>query len=46
MTGTESLCRIDRNNSTKNIDIPSATLNGKPLTIPVTRYDDVVAGAS
>ena len=34
------------NNSAKNVYIQSATLNGKPLTIPVIRYDDIVAGAS
>ena len=33
-------------NSAKNVYIQSATLNGKPLTIPVIRYDDIVAGAS
>jgi hypothetical protein len=46
MTAAEPLYHIDRNNSTKNIDIQSATLNGQPLTIPVIRYDEVVAGAS
>jgi predicted alpha-1,2-mannosidase len=34
------------NNSAKNVYIQSATLNGRPLTIPVIRYDDIVAGAS
>jgi predicted alpha-1,2-mannosidase len=34
------------NNSPKNVYIQSATLNGKPLTIPVIRYDDIMAGAS
>jgi predicted alpha-1,2-mannosidase len=34
------------NNSAKNVYIQSATLNGKPLTIPVIRYDDIVAGAT
>ncbi len=34
------------NNSTKNVYIQSATLNGKPLTIPVIRYEDILAGAS
>ena len=34
------------NNSVKNVYIQSATLNGRPLTIPVIRYDDIVAGAS
>ncbi len=33
-------------NSAKNVYIQSATLNGKPLTAPVIRYDDIVAGAS
>ena len=34
------------NNSEKNVYIQSATLNGKPLRIPVIRYNDIVAGAS
>jgi predicted alpha-1,2-mannosidase len=34
------------NNSAENIYIQSATLNGKPLTIPVIRYDDILAGSS
>jgi predicted alpha-1,2-mannosidase len=34
------------NNSSTNAYIQSATLNGKPLTIPVIRYDDIVGGAS
>jgi len=34
------------NNSAKNVYIQSATLNGKPLAIPVIRYDDILAGAS
>jgi predicted alpha-1,2-mannosidase len=34
------------NNSAKNVYIQSATLNGKPLSIPVIRYDDIVAGAT
>ena len=34
------------NNSAKNVYIQSAMLNGKPLTIPLIRYDDIVAGAS
>jgi len=33
-------------NSAKNVYIQSATLNGKPLTAPIIRYDDIVAGAS
>jgi predicted alpha-1,2-mannosidase len=33
-------------NSAKNVYIQSATLNGKPLRIPVIRYDDIIAGAS
>ncbi len=35
-----------QNNSAENLYIQSATLNGKPLTTPVIRYDDIVAGAS
>jgi putative alpha-1,2-mannosidase len=34
------------NNSTKKVYIQSATLNGRPLAIPVISYDDIVAGAS
>jgi predicted alpha-1,2-mannosidase len=34
------------NNSTKNVYIQSATLNGKPLTIPVIHYSEIIAGAS
>ncbi len=34
------------NNSAKNVYIQSATLNGRPLNIPVIRYEDIVAGAS
>jgi predicted alpha-1,2-mannosidase len=34
------------NNSAKNVYIQSATLNGRPLAIPVIRYADIVAGAS
>jgi len=34
------------NNSARNVYIQSATLNGKPLSIPVIRYDDIVAGAT
>jgi putative alpha-1,2-mannosidase len=34
------------NNSTKNVYIQSATLNGKPLTIPVIHYGEIIAGAS
>jgi len=34
------------NNSAKNIYIQSATLNGKSLTVPVVRYDDIMVGAS
>ena len=33
-------------NSSKNVYIQSATLNGKPLSIPVIRYEDLLAGAS
>ena len=35
-----------RNNSEKNVYIQSALLNGKPLTVPVIRYEDIVGGAS
>jgi predicted alpha-1,2-mannosidase len=34
------------NNSATNVYIQSATLNGKPLAIPVIRYDDIIAGAT
>jgi predicted alpha-1,2-mannosidase len=34
------------NNSAKNVYIQSATLNGKPLNVPLIRYDDILAGAS
>jgi predicted alpha-1,2-mannosidase len=34
------------NSSDKNIYIQSATLNNKPLTIPVIRYEDILAGSS
>jgi predicted alpha-1,2-mannosidase len=34
------------NNSATNLYIQSATLNGKPLTAPVIRYDDIMAGGS
>jgi predicted alpha-1,2-mannosidase len=37
---------LAENNSAKNVYIQSATLNGRPLTIPVITYDDIVAGAS
>ena len=33
-------------NSSTNVYIQSATLNGKPLSIPVVRYEDLMAGAS
>ena len=35
-----------KNSSSKNIYIQSATLNGKPLTIPVINYEEIVAGGS
>jgi predicted alpha-1,2-mannosidase len=35
-----------QNNSPKNVYIQSATLNGKPLRIPVIRYEEVEAGGS
>ena len=34
------------NNSAKNVFIQSATLNGKLLTIPVIRYDEIMSGGS
>jgi predicted alpha-1,2-mannosidase len=34
------------NNSAKNLYIQSVTLNGKSLTTPVLRFDDIEAGAS
>jgi len=34
------------NNSEKNVYIQSAKLNGKPLNIPVVRYDDIVRGGT
>lgn len=37
---------IASGNSAKNIYIQSATLNGKPLTIPVIHYEDIVNGAT
>jgi predicted alpha-1,2-mannosidase len=37
---------IADNNSAKNLYIQSATLNGKPLTIPVLHYNDIVSGAT
>ena len=37
---------IADNNSAKNVYIQSATLNDKPLTIPVLRYNDIVSGAT
>jgi putative alpha-1,2-mannosidase len=37
---------IAENNSDTNVYIESATLNGKPLTIPVIRYDQIMAGAT
>ena len=35
-----------KNNSAKNIYIQSATLNGKPLQVPLIRYEDIVSGSS
>jgi putative alpha-1,2-mannosidase len=35
-----------KGNSAKNVYIQSARLNGKPLTVPVIRYEDIVGGAS
>ena len=34
------------NNSVKNVYIQSATLDGRPLAIPVISYDEIVMGAS
>jgi predicted alpha-1,2-mannosidase len=34
------------NNSEQNVYIQSATLNGKPLDVPVIRYTDIEAGAT
>jgi hypothetical protein len=42
----EPIYRLAENKSAKNVYIPSATLNGKPLRIPVTRHDEIVAGTS
>jgi predicted alpha-1,2-mannosidase len=35
-----------KNNSTKNVYIQSAQLNGRPLNIPVLHYDEIMDGAS
>jgi predicted alpha-1,2-mannosidase len=35
-----------QNNSAKNVYIQSAKLNGKPLTVPVLTYEDILAGAT
>ena len=37
---------IADNNSAKNLYIQSATLNGKPLAIPVLPYSDIISGAT
>jgi len=37
---------IADNNSSVNVYIQSATLNGKPLAKPVIRYEDMMAGAT
>jgi predicted alpha-1,2-mannosidase len=37
---------VARNNSSSNVYIQSATLNGKPLTVPVITYRELVAGAT
>jgi putative alpha-1,2-mannosidase len=34
------------NNSAENVYIQSATLDGHPLTAPVIRWEDIMAGAS
>jgi predicted alpha-1,2-mannosidase len=35
-----------KNNSAQNVYIQSARLNGKPLNIPMIRYDEILQGAS
>jgi len=35
-----------KGNSSSNVYIQSATINGKPLSIPVIRYEDLMQGAS
>jgi putative alpha-1,2-mannosidase len=37
---------VAANNSSANVYIQSATLNGKPLTRPVIRYEDIMAGST
>lgn len=37
---------IADNNSSANVYIQSATLNGKPLTQPMIRYEDIMAGST
>jgi predicted alpha-1,2-mannosidase len=37
---------IADNNSATNVYIQSATLNGKPLSKPVIRYEDIMAGST
>jgi predicted alpha-1,2-mannosidase len=37
---------VAENNSATNVYIQSATLNGRPLSQPVLRYDDILAGAT
>jgi predicted alpha-1,2-mannosidase len=37
---------IADNNSSTNVYIQSATLNGKPLSKPVIRYEDIMAGST
>ena len=37
---------LAENNSSPNVYIQSATLDGKPLTKPVLRYDDIVRGST
>lgn len=37
---------LAENNSAKNIYIQSATLNGRPLTTPMIRYDEILEGAA
>ena len=41
--GKEFVVSAEKNSAT-NVYIQSATLNGKPLTIPVIRYSDIVGG--
>src|SRR5580698_9225362 len=46
LTNGKTFSVSTENNSAKNVYIQSVTLNGKPLTTPVLRFDDIEAGAS